>query len=112
MTERRPERRRFRRAALSCPVRLEDADQEVVALGKTLNVSDSGAYLVVNIESLRRLGKTARVEFSVPRSTPNTYMLEKFSAQAHVLRHEPMLDDRHAGVALQFDQPLALGLTD
>ena len=112
MTERRPERRRFGRIPLSCPMRLEDARQGLVAEGKTLNVSDGGAYLVVGIEALHRLGKTARVEFSVPRSTPNTYMLEKFTALARVLRHEPMLDDRHAGVALQFEEPVALGLSD
>lgn len=112
MTERRPERRRFRRAALSCPMRLEDARHGLVAEGKTLNLSDGGAYLVVGIEALHRLGKTAHVEFSVPRSTANTYMLEKFTATAHVIRHEPMLDDRHAGVAMQFEQPVALGLGD
>ena len=30
--------------------------------------------------------------------------------RAHVIRHQPMIDERYAGVALQFAQPLDLGL--
>ena len=50
------------------------------------------------------------ISFAVPRSTANTYMLEDFSAQARVLRHQPLRNADLAGVAVQFVQPIDLGL--
>jgi len=110
MAERRQERRKFRRFALSCPMSVHGADGHLLAHGKTLNLSDGGAYMVVTIDALLRMGKTARLDFSVPRTTANTHLWEKFTCNAQILRHEPLVDDSHAGIAIRFEQPQELGL--
>ena len=104
------EKRKHPRAVLSCPISLFTQAGELVVQGKTHDISDGGALLPAPVEKLPRIDQMTNVAFSVPRSTTCTYMLEDFSCEAKVVRHQPMLDDSMAGVALQFEVPQDLGL--
>lgn len=104
------ERRAHRRSALSCPVALTDDAGEPIARSHTINISDGGMLVSLSIEALKQVGKQTRVTLSVPRSVPGQYHLEEFETLAHVVRHQPMVDERYAGAALQFEQPVDLHL--
>jgi hypothetical protein len=105
-----PERRRHQRYELECPIRLSDASGRIVAQTRTENLSDGGAFVGMSIEDLPPLTAPLAVKLSVPRTTPNTRMLEEFSCGARVVRHHPFKDERVAGVGLAFDEPLELML--
>lgn len=110
MANKKPERRRSKRLALSCPVKVISEGGKVVAQTKALNISDGGVFLSLPIEALPGCGCTVKLDLSVPRFTPNTYMLEDVTCQAKVLRHQPLVDETLAGAALQFDPPVNLAL--
>jgi hypothetical protein len=104
------ERRRHKRFALLCPARISVNGAEEV-LGKTVNVSDGGLYVVVPASSpLPACRQNLDVTFSLPRATPNTYMLEEVHSTAKVLRRQARKGKRQACVALQFVQPLDLAV--
>jgi len=104
------ERRENPRTDLSCPVSLYNRAGELIARAKTVNVSDGGMLVSIPVSALPKLEDRANVALSVPRSTPTTYMLEDFACAARVVRHQPMVDDAFAGVALAFDEPQDLCL--
>ena len=104
------ERRASARMALSCPVSLYDRAGDLLVRSKTVNLSDGGLLVSVPVETLGRLGESTNVALSVPRSTPTTYMLEDFACPARVVRHQPMVDEQFAGVALAFEEPQELSL--
>ncbi len=110
MSARRAEKRQHRRHALACPVAVLNEGGDVVARGKTLNISDGGALFAVPVAGVPAVPQAVRLDISVPRSTPNTYMLEPVSAPARVLRHEALVDPRLAGLAVRFESPLDLAL--
>ena len=66
--------------------------------------------LAVPLEEIPPTDVVVSLKFTIPRETPNTYMLEEFCTQGKVLRHEPLNDDAQAGVAVQFLRPIELGL--
>ena len=74
------------------------------------NISDGGAYLVVPTDALLSRGCEVDISFSVPRTTPNTYMLEDFACKAKVVRHQRLTEGDRRGMALQFDKPKQLVL--
>ena len=102
------ERREHKRHDLACPIRFYDRGGVEIAHAKTTNLSDGGAFVGVPIRFLSDIGEQVNVAFSVPRSTPNTYMLEDFASEARVVRHVAMQDTDHAGIALAFSGPLEL----
>ena len=104
------ERRQHKRLELSCPLRIIGSDGEVLAETRTVNICDGGVFLSAPIEALPVCGTEVKLDLSVPRATPNTYMLEKLSCKARILRHQPLLDNRLAGMALQFVPPLQLAI--
>ena len=105
----RHERRRYKRLPLACPVSLNDAGGEPVGQSRGLNISDGGMLLPLPPERAPEAGSQVRATFSVPRSTPNTFLLEEFSCKAFVVRQEPE-NERSCQVALRFEPPLDLGL--
>ena len=111
MAKQKVERRRHERFDLSCTTEIFSSEGRLLARTKTVNVSDGGALLSVPADSLPSFdGQDVNISFDVPRSTPNTYMLEEFSAKAKVLRSQPANDDSLAGVAIQFFRPVNLAL--
>ncbi|MHC4983635.1 MAG: PilZ domain-containing protein [Planctomycetota bacterium] len=104
------ERRAHKRQNLACPTALLDSGGEIIAKGKTVNLSEGGALVSVPIESAPDMAADVEIRFSVPRSTANTYMLEEFASLACVTRHQPLVDESRAGVAIRFNKPLELGL--
>jgi len=104
------EQRKHERVELACPITVYDSAGEVLAKSKTLDISDGGALVSLPVESLPKIGLKANVTFSVPRSTPTTYMLEDFACRAEVVRHQPLIESNFAGLALRFDQAQELGL--
>lgn len=102
------ERREYKRHGLPCPIRFYDRGGVEIAHAKTTNLSDGGAFVAVPIRYLSEIGEQVNVAFSLPRSTPNTYMLEDFASEARIVRHVAMQDTDHAGVALAFAEPLEL----
>ena len=110
MSRRRPaaERRRHRRHPLPCQVRFTDAQGRVQAEGKSLNISDGGLLASVPLAEIPRRNSRTRLHVSVPRYTTNTFMLEDVECEGTIVRHAPLQDDRFAGVAVRFRQPVRL----
>lgn len=104
MANQQRERRRESRTAVSCAAAISDEDGPREAGGRTVNVSDGGALITMPIEILPAVSRRVDITLSVPRSTPNTRMVEKIATAATVLRHEPMVDDRLAGMAVRFER--------
>ena len=112
MSEWQSERRACAREELVCPVIVDvrsDADDERTK-GQTMNISDSGAMFTVPVTFLADLPSNVMLSISVPRTTANTRMLEPVATEATIVRHEPMVDEKHAGIAVRFSAPLDLQL--
>jgi c-di-GMP-binding flagellar brake protein YcgR len=103
------ERRQDKRFPLACPVVLLDDEKDSPLKARTVNVSDGGLLLSMPSEAAPEQDRRLTVRLLVPRSTPNTYMLEEFVGQARVLRHQELADDSSA-VAVQFVKRLRLDL--
>ena len=103
-----PERRRHKRHELKCPIKLRGRDGQVLLQAHTANVSDGGAFFVTGLDDLPPVGAVAPVEFALPRTTPNTRMLEDVSCNGRVVRHQMPVDGRLAGMGIQFTEPLDL----
>jgi hypothetical protein len=104
------ERRRHKRHKLECPVRLGQPGGKPAGKSRTIDVSDGGTLLPAPEGFDPVLGQRVTVHISVPRTTPNTYLLEEFEASASVVRADPPKGDAPPQVALKFDSPLDLGL--
>jgi len=104
------ERRQSIRLEVPCPWVMRDPQGQMVAKGRSINVGNGGMFLPMRVESLPPPQTPVTISFAVPRTTPNTYMLEDFSAQARILRHQPLVNESMAGVAVQFAKPINLGL--
>ena len=110
MSKRKLERRQYKRLKLSCPFVVFDEAGEVLIESKSLNISDGGALMSAPVKHIPPPHASVKLNFSVPRSTPNSYMLEEFSCPGRVVRQQPLKDDRLAGVAFQFAKPLQLAM--
>ena len=110
MSQRGIERRRHKRFALGCPITLADAEGTEGLKSKTVNVCDGGAFLAVPAKVVPPKDRKLTVRLLVPRTTPNTYLLEEFTSEAHVVRHDMLEDNASVGLALRFTQPLTLDL--
>ncbi len=110
MTAARDERRQHRRHPLPCPVSFQAPGAGAELRSKSLNISDGGLLVSVGGHQPPPPGSRMNVQFSVPRTTPNTYLLERFRAPAIVVRHEGDPGDGSARVAVRFETPLQLGL--
>ena len=64
----------------------------------------------IPVKSLPELNEKIHVRVSLPRSTPNTHMVEHVDAGARVVRHQPLVDDNFVGLAVRFEAPIDLGL--
>jgi hypothetical protein len=110
MSSRAAERRRHKRQALACPVIVASPHGRVLGQTKAINLSDGGVYIPLPLDSVPTPSSRVKLVISVPRTTANTYMLEEFNCSARVLRHHPLLDEKLAGVALQFVESVQFGL--
>lgn len=111
MSEWQSERRAHAREGLVCPVRVDSDVDNGHTGGYTLNISDSGAMFTVPITFLSNMPSNVKVSIAVPRTTANTHMLERVATEATIVRHEPMVDEEHVGIAVRFSTPLDLQLT-
>jgi len=108
MADAAAERRAHKRFAVPCCSEIADLNRDQTIKGKALNLSDGGLLMAMPIEAVPPRDSVVRVNFSLPRSTPNTYLLEDVACKAKVIRHEPMKDASLAGVALKFTEPISL----
>ncbi len=106
----RVERRQHKRYEMDRPVSVHVSQGDLIADGKTLNVSDGGVLLIVPAGEAPQHGRDVEVKFSLPRSTPNTYMLEEVVSSGRVVRRQPMNDDSATGVAVRFWEPIDLAV--
>ncbi len=113
MSWRHRERRLHTRVELSCPLEVTDTGGRELFRIRTMNLSDGGLYLETPVSNLPEEGvpDEVRLRLSIPRSTPNTFMLEDFTAAARILRSAPLAQGDAAGIAMQFTQPLTLNLS-
>ena len=109
MTRPNNERRLYPRHEMSCPARLVGEAGTLVATGRTINISDGGLLLPVRPQDRPPAGEIVDVKLSVPRSTPNTFLMQPFCSQAVVVRQEETPDGA-CHVAVRFDPPLDLDL--
>ena len=110
MAEMSYERRKHKRHDLACPVRFAGDEAEAPARIKGINISDGGILFPLPGQAAPDVGAQVQVDFSVPRSTPNTFLMEEFSSKAIVVRTEPGGGRRPVRVALRFEQPMDLGI--
>lgn len=112
MAQQTRERRAHRRLVLTCPVVVSDEGGRELLRTRTLNVSDGGALLQAPADQELAPGEPVKLLLRVPRSTPNTYMLEDFSSGANVVRRQAAADAAGPGqyVAVRFAEPLGLEL--
>ncbi|MDY6913658.1 MAG: PilZ domain-containing protein [Planctomycetota bacterium] len=110
MSKRKLERRQYKRLKLSCPFAVFNKAGEILFESKSLNISDGGALLSASIKHIPPPHAGVKLNFSVPRSTPNSYMMEDFTCPGRVVRQQPLKDDYLAGVAFQFARPMQLAL--
>ena len=108
MAEPHYERRKHKRHALECPIRMTDVAGKLLAAGRGINVSDGGMLFPVPHEARPQRGARIHLDFSVPRSTPNTFLMEEFTCKAFVVRGEPSNADGPVHVAVEFERPLDL----
>jgi len=104
------ERRRHKRHELACPVSLAGEDAQAPAKTKGINISDGGILFPLPRQAVPDVGAKVHVDFSVPRSTPNTFLMEEFSSRAVVVRSEPGGGKVPARIALEFERPMDLGI--
>lgn len=105
------ERRVYQRYALTCPIVICDTQGNELIRTQTVNISDGGAFLAMPapVEVSRAkttAGQKVRAEVHLPRSTPNSYLLERVDSPARVIRNEK------AGLAIMFIEPLQLHLDE
>ncbi len=103
------ERRQYPRHGLSCPARLVDEAGRHLASGKTVNISDGGLLMPAEPKATPLPGQHLDVKLSIPRSTPNTFLMQAFTAKAIVVRHDQS-DDGAGRVAVRFEHPIDLDL--
>ena len=95
---------------MSFPVSFFDRSGTVIVKGDSIDLSDSGLFVSVPIESMGKLDDKVNLTFSVPRSNDESFMLEDFACQADVVRQQPLTDPTFAGVAVSFERVLDLAL--
>jgi c-di-GMP-binding flagellar brake protein YcgR len=110
MAARGEERREHKRQEVACPLWLNGGEGKAVLRGRTTNVSNGGVLVPIASGDSPVAGEVVHVKFSVPRSTPNTFLYEEFASPAVVVRCERKSEDRVPCVALRFEQPMDLGL--
>jgi hypothetical protein len=104
------ERRRHPRKPVESALRVFSYGGEHLAAGRTLNLSDGGAFVRIPVDALSGLPSRVNITFSVPREDPTPETPEEYAAEARVIRQQPMRDAKAAGVALEFRAPLELSL--
>lgn len=95
---------------MGCPVSVSLDDDSPYYEGKTLNISDGGMLLSVPVDSVPSIDHKVHMRVAVPRTTPNTRMLEDFQLDAVVVRHHPMTDNSMAAVAFRFAESADMNL--
>ncbi len=103
------ERRKYQRHPLKCPAHLTDETGSCIAAAKTINISDGGMLVPLDAEAAPQPGLSLSMKLSIPRSTPNTFLLQPVAGKAVVVRHEPS-DNGDCNVAIRFEPPLELDL--
>jgi hypothetical protein len=105
------ERRTYQRYALTCPIVICDMQGNELLRTQTVNISDGGAFLAmpapVDVTSAKTTpGQQVRAEVRLPRSTTNSYLLERIDSPARVIRQGA------TGLAIMFIEPLQLHLDE
>ena len=103
------ERRKHRRHPLKCPANLTDEAGSCISAARTINISDGGLLVPVAPQDAPRPGQALSLKLSIPRSTPNTFLMQPVSGKAVVVRHEPS-DNGACQMAIRFEPPLELDL--
>ena len=99
------ERRRHKRHKMVCPITLFGRGGQVLVKAATTDLSHGGTYVTVARDVIEDM-EHVNVAFSIPRTTGHP--MEGFASNARVLRREPMDDEIHVGLALQFTQHMHL----
>jgi len=102
------ERRKHKRFDMECPCRVTDGAGRLLAQSRGINISDGGMLLAMEDGQPPKHGARVHLDFSVPRSTPNTFLMEEFACKAFVVREEPGADDCPVRVAVEFHRPMDL----
>lgn len=109
MADTRVERRNHKRHPLPCPARLVDETGTYLASGKTVNISDGGLLMPFRLDALTEAGTQVDVKLSIPRTTPNTCLMQPFKTQAYIVRSEAD-DEGNCHIAVRFQTPIDLDL--
>ena len=105
------ERRQFPRFRLSVPITLRGEEREMLGTGQTIDVSDGGALLLISSKLAPPIGSTVFAELVVPGSPSGGSRKRQVCSQARIVRHQSEQADKLV-VAIQFVEPLELGLGD
>ena len=109
MTGNKRERRNHPRSTLTCWLQILDPAGDDTTV-ECRNVCDGGVLAFVPAEVAPAPDAQLDVQLAVPRSTANTYMIERFTCRTHVVRHEHADGNGAIAVAMRFGVPLELAL--
>ena len=99
--------RAHHRFALSYPIHLISSRGHEMAVSETVNVSRSGAYLVIPIHQMPEPGEILNVSIDLPDQHHAGENIGQFVSEASVVRHHPRdAASTHGGLALTFTSPL------
>ncbi|MHC4562936.1 MAG: PilZ domain-containing protein [Planctomycetota bacterium] len=97
------------RFELSCKVEVFDDAGNMLTEGRTLNVSDGGMLLAAPTEVVPSQGSSISVTLHLP-TAPESDDMRVITSQATIVRHQDIGRPGQQGVAMQFVQPVPLGL--
>lgn len=99
------ERRRSSRRAMVFPVAIVDGQGRPLTQGQSADLSRQGMLVSVPVKSLPRLGARVELQMKLPRQSPRHLPPDILG---RVVRHMPLQDERLAGLAVEFDEPIDL----
>ena len=104
------ERRLYPRLDLLCPIELRSGAR-LLASTQTVHLSDGGALVMVPAENAPRIGDVLQISLRVPTSHTEPGEMREFSCNARVARRHNSTRPAYDAIAVEFLQPLELGLT-
>jgi len=106
------ERRRYPRFELACPVELRDSTGQVLAQTETANVSHGGFLASLPSQAGITLEDVLSIDLLVPPDAAGAGQPRPYACQGKVVRVQDLDDPEAKVVAVEFLQPLDLGLND
>jgi hypothetical protein len=94
---------------VSCPITLADHAGKAF-FTQTIDISDGGTLVAFPFDNPPPVGEVLYLDLRIPSSSIRSHVPRGVNRQIRVVRHQVMDHTGKIGSALQFSQPLSLGL--